>query len=383
MRFLWKWLPSLGSYLLFAANVFPTPSVAASAGTDPTAPPTLAAAEEQQLRPYLDKLTELSQYIDRNAQSPQVWQYHLEQAEVLLQLAAHSREKERESILRMAVDGFYSAALLCPRDQPIALDRLRQLPQRLAQYFPGSPAILHASLQEIQADCTLESEQSGGDRVKSERRRCIRLLQFAAEHPEAPESPKALLQAAQNAESLGDKEETASHCYHYLVEHFPNDAAARKAAGALWRLGKDHQPMCLELPFLYSSGSRLNAVFNLDELRGRLVVVYFWTSASERVEEDFQLLKQLSERYGSRGLEVVYINLDADPASGRAFLSGRLTAGIHVYQPGSMDGSIAERYGLQEVPQAFLVGRDGKLLKHSLPASGLEAELAGQLPRGR
>jgi len=77
------------------------------------------------------------------------------------------------------------------------------------------------------------------------------------------------------------------------------------------------------------------------------------------------------------------VNMDAEPAEGRAFLSGRLTAGVHVYQPGGLDGAVAERYGLQKVPQAFLVNRDGTLLKHSLTASRLEAELADRLPRGR
>src|SRR5579883_3209178 len=152
-----KWLPSLGGSLLIAANLF---------AFSPDAVPADGVANEQQLRPLLDKLTELSQLIERNNQSPQVWQYHLEQAELLLRLAAQSQQKERESILRMAVDGFYSAAILCPREQPVAFERLRQLPQRLAQFFPGSSAILYAVLQEIQADCILVLEQSGGDNTK-------------------------------------------------------------------------------------------------------------------------------------------------------------------------------------------------------------------------
>src|SRR5579875_836207 len=369
-----KWLPSLGGSLLIAAHLF---------AFSPDAGPVDGVANEQQMRPLLDKLTELSQLIERNNQSPQVWQYHLEQAELLLRLAAaQSQPKEREDVLRMAVDGFYSAAVLCPREQPVAFERLRQLPQRLAQFFPGSPTILYAVLQEIQADCILVLEQSGGDNAKSEKHRCERLLQFAREHPDVPEAAKAVLQAAQTAESLGDNEE-ASRCYLYLVEHFPNDAAARKAAGALWRLGQNHQPMALELPLLYSSRNSRNALFNLEELRGRLVVVYFWTSTSEGVAEEFQKLKQLTDRYAGRGLEIVYVNMDAEPAEGRAFLSGRLTAGVHVYQPGGLDGAVAERYGLQKVPQAFLVNRDGTLLKHSLTASRLEAELADRLPRGR
>lgn len=368
-----KLLPSLGGSLFIAANLFAFSSDAV---------PTGGAANEQQLRPLLDKLTELSQFIQRNSQLPQIWQYHLEQGEVLLRLAAGSHEKERESILHMAVDAFYSAALLCPREQPLAFERLRQLPRRLAQFVPGSPTILYAVMQEIQADCILVLEQSNGDSVKSEKHRCERLMQFARENPQTPEAAKAVLQAAQTAESLGDTAE-AARCYRFLIERFPTDAAARKAVGALWRLGEDHQPLALELPLLYSSASSSQSVFNLDELRGRLVVVVFWSSTSEHVTEEFQLLKQLTDRYAGKGLDIVYVNMDTDPAEGRAFLSGRLTAGVHVHQSGGLDGAVAERYGLQKLPQAFLVGRDGELLKHSLSASRLKAELADRLPHGR
>lgn len=376
----WKWLPSLGGSLLIAANTFASSPYVPVAAKETAAP--LVTADEQQVRPLLDKLTELSQLIERNGQSPDVWRYHLDQAELLLRLAAQSQEKERESMLRMAVDGFYSAALLSPREQSVGFERLRQLPYRLSHYFPGSPVIFYAVLQEIQADCFLVLEQTGGDRAKSEQHRCERLLQFARHHPEVPEVPQTILQAAQTAESLGQIDE-ACRCYHYLIEHFPNDAAGRKSAGALWRLGQDHEPMALELPLLYPARSSNDSHFNLAELRGRLVVVYFWSSTSAGAAEDFQILKQLTDRYAGRGLEVVYVNMDAEAAEGRAFLSGRLTAGVHLHQAGGINGPVAERYGIQQVPQAFLVGRDGTLLKHSLSASRLEAELADRLPHRR
>lgn len=384
MRSIRRRLPALAGGLLIASNAFASspysPTVAAPVARKGAPANDTPTIDEGQLRPLLDKLSELSRIIDRNAESPQVWQYHLEQAEVLLRLASQSREKERESILRMAVDGFSSAALLCPREQPVAVQRLRELPQRLAHFFPGSPVVLYAVLQEIQTDCTMMLEKTGGDRVKSEGYRCKRLLQFAQEHPDFPEAAKAVLQAAHISESLGETDE-ACRCYRFLIEHFPTDATARKAGGALWRLGQNHRPVSLELPLLYGSAGSSNAAFHIEELRGKLVVVYFWTSA--RAAEDFTTLKQLTDRYGYRGLEIVYVNVDAEAAQGRAFLSGRLTAGVHVYQAGGLDGAVAERYGIQHVPQAVLVDRDGTLLKHSLSADRLEAEVADKLSRRR
>jgi hypothetical protein len=247
--------------------------------------------------------------------------------------------------------------------------------------FPARRFSVRAK-QEIDADCTLVLEKTGGDRVKTEEYRCKRLMRFAQEHPEAPEAAKAVLQAAHLRESLGQNDE-AGQCYRYLIAHFPNDPAARKAGGALWRLGQNHQPLELQLPLLYASDASGKSAFDTNEMRGRLLVVYFWTNTSPHVEEDFNRLKQLTDRYADQGLAIVYVNMDNEAASARAFLSGRLTAGVHVHQPGGLDGPVAERYGIQETPHIFLVARDGMLLKHSLTIEGLETELADLLPRRR
>lgn len=384
MRRIWNWLPSFGSSLVLAANALAAPPA------EPPTPPdgalvTTAApadmADEREVRPLLERLSQLSQLIDRDNQSAQAWQYHLEQAEVLLQLAVHSRGKERANTLKMAVDGFYSSALLAPREQPLAFERLRQLPQRLGQAFPGNAIVEYAILQEIQADCMRVMEETG-DNNKAQEHRCTRLLQFAQQHPGAPAAARAILEAAHIRESLNENAE-AARCYRYLITHFPADAAVRKAEGALWRLGQNPGPVHLQLPFLYPTGSGSESTFNIDQLHGSLIVVYFWTSASPHAAEDFEALKHLTDRWAGRGLEVVYVNLDEDAAQGRAFLSGRLTAGVHVHQAGGLQSAIAERYGIQELPQAFLLARDGSLLKHSLPAARLESEVLANLPRGR
>jgi hypothetical protein len=323
----------------------------------------------------------LSRLISQNAQAPQAWRFHLEQGEVLLQLVGRSKGEERDKLLRMAIDSFYSAAAISPGDQPTAYERLLRLPAQIAQAIPGSPLIHYAVLQEIQADCMRVLEKSGGDRAKFQEHRRNRLMRFARENIQSPEAPNAVLEAAQISESLGATEE-ACRCYRYLNENFPGHTAGRKAGGALWRLGKIDGPVRLEMPLLYSAGGPGDAPYDLGQLRGKLVVVYFWSSTDAHVAEDFRALKQLTDSYGSRGLEMVYVNMDEDPAQGRAFLSGQLTAGVHLYQSGGLAGAAAERYGILELPQSFLVGKDGTLLGHTIPAVQFETHVSQHLPHG-
>jgi hypothetical protein len=332
----------------------------------------------------LDRVSALSDLINRNSQSPQVWQYLLEQSDVLMQLAAHSRADERDNFLRMAVDCCHGAAVRSPDSDTTASRRLIQLCAQLAHSDAGSPVATYAAMQEIQAEyMRLLAQNPEHPEVAQDHLRRS-LVQFAQDHPGTPEAPKAILDAAQLSVTLG-KIEDARRCYRYVIEQFPGQAAARKAGGALWRLGLGGEPVHLELPLLYSAGAGqdagTDAPFDLAQVRGKVVVVYFWSSSSPHAAEDFQILKTLTDRYQYRGLATVYVNMDTEPVLAREFLSGRLTAGTHVYQRGGLDGPIAERYGIQVLPQVFLIGKEGTLVSHSVKVSQLEAEVAGRLPR--
>lgn len=353
---------------------------AAGLAAPPTAPARLATptllADNQELPLLLAKLSELSEFIGRNTEAPTLWRYQLAQGEVLLQIAAHSKPEERDSWVRMAVDSYESAAVLSPDNQPTAHERLVQI----ASTFPGSSVSTYAVLQEIQADYQRMLSKAGANPAKAQEHLRDRLVLFAQEYPKAAEAPEAILEAGQISESLG-KTIDARQYYRYLTEHFAGKALSRKAGRALWRLGLAGEPMHLKLPLLYPPDARDDHAFDLSEVRGKVAVIYFWSSTSAQAGEDFRALKELTDHHRDHGLEVIYVNMDSDPAEAKAFLSGRLLAGIHVFQRGGLDSPIAERYGIQTLPQAFVIDKDGVVMRHGLPTSQLEPEVLGRLVR--
>jgi TolA-binding protein len=372
-------LSALGSALLLAASALAAPPAArmtAPAAGNVSAPN--VATPEQELPLLLTRLNELSEFIGRNMQLPQLWRYQLAQGEVLLQIAARSKPEECDGWLRMAVDSYQSAAVLSPDNDTTARQRLVQI----VSTYPQSPVSTYAVLQDIRADYLRAVDKAGDKPAVAQRQLRDRLILFAQQFPKAPESPTAVLEVGQISESLGEIDD-ARRYYRFLAEHCPDHTLARKAGTALWRLGLAGEPMHLKLPFLFTGGNANDQAFDLDQLRDKVAVVYFWSSASAQAEEDFRALKQLTDRYQDRGLQVVYVNMDSDPAQARAFLSGRLTAGVHIFQPGGLESRVAERYGIQSLPQAFLIGKDGILVRHALQASQLDAEISGDLVRAR
>jgi Thioredoxin-like len=341
-------------------------------------PPSGPPADEKELKPLLERLSVLSGLIGQTTQTPDSWRHHLEQADIMIRVTAHSSAEERPSWLKMAIDSYYSAAVLSPVFEMTAMQRLAALPAEISRTYPENRLASYAALQEVQADYQREIAREGADPAKAMARHCQRMVRFAQEFPTSVEAPKAIMDAAQQSQSDGQIDEARSY-YRYLSEHYPNQDLARKAVGALWRLGKPGEIVDLRLPLLYGAENQAGAPFDLHQMHGKLVVVYFWSCANEECAGDFQVIKQLTDRYQFQGLEVVFVNLDTDQAKAREYLSGRLTAGLHVYDKGGLNAPVAERYGIQTLPEAFLIAADGTLIRHSLKASQLQGEIASRL----
>jgi thiol-disulfide isomerase/thioredoxin len=382
MRRSLRGLITLGGSLPFAVGVLAAAPPPPRAAVPPQAFTAPVVADDHDLQSMLDRVTALSDLINRDSNSPKAWSYLLEQADLLKQLAMRSPPGEAEKLLMMAIDSYQGAAVRSPDNETTAARRLQQMPGQLTRSFPGNSLITYAAMQAIQADYLHALAKEPEHLAEAQNLLRTHLVQFAIDYAGTPESSKAMLQVAELSESLG-KLDDARRFYHYLVEAFPGQAVAHKAGGSLWRMGLDGEPLHFQLPELYAASDRGQQVFDLQELRGKLVVVYFWSSDSPKVAEDFEALKQLTVRYHLHGLETVYVNMDDDSAKAKTFLTGRLTAGVHVYQRGGLDGAIAERYGIQSVPQIFLVGKDGTLLKHSLQTSQLDTEVSARLTHQR
>ena len=63
---------------------------------------------------------------------------------------------------------------------------------------------------------------------------------------------------------------------------------------------------------------------NIAQLSGKVVIVYYWASWNQQCAADFFKLKTLVNGYGSKGLEVVCVNLDNNPSDALGYLQRTL-----------------------------------------------------------
>lgn len=286
--------------------------------------------------------------------------YHMARAQLLEKLVQMTQGEQQQPWLRQVIDAYASASEGGPADGP-ALQRLKQWAGTIEKDAPKSPAAAYAAFRVIAAEYPIKLSQPGlkpEDMAKVQAWWREQLEQFVSKHPTADDSPEALIRLAVAHEFAGKEGEAqAKVWYERLARDFATHPYAAKAQGAVKRLTSEGQPFAL-------TGQTLDGkAFSTAQLNGKPMIVYYWASWGRDANTELKRLADLAKTYGPKGLEVVTINLDDDPAKAVQAINAAQLPGTHLYLPGGLDRSpLATAYGIQMVPHVFLVGKDGKVV---------------------
>lgn len=326
-----------------------------------------AQQADPELQKLLDELRNLDakagQIAETQGANPQVARYNLERAELIGKIMAKDRPDQLEQWVKQQAECLSSAAQNSPAGDKAAYQRLVQLQKQIAKDHPGSNIAAFVTYREMQADYA-----SKGAAADAQTHWLTRLTEFVKTYPRSEDTADAMNQLGMVSEFV-NKEVEAKNWYAQLAKDFPTHPLAKKAEGALRRLNLEGQP--LEL-----SGSQTNgAPFDISQLRGNVVAVYYWASWDQQYVGDFARLKLMADKYGSQGFRIVCVNLDAGPPQA----NGVPAPGLQILQPGGLDGPAATKYGIMTLPNLFLVGKDGKVVSRTVQVGTLEEELKKNL----
>ena len=353
-----------------AWRIIDAPSLSAPGGGETAA---LGDPESQKLMEELGKLdASPPRPSDQPGPSAEVVRYNLARADILQRIVAKAKPEERDQWLRQQADCLSAAVLSRPEGDRTGFDRLLDLEKQVAKDQAGSQVAAYITFREMQADFALRPTK-GADSAMSQEQLLKRLAKFVEDYPQGEDTPDALMQLGMVSELMG-RETEAKNWYKQLIKnHADKKSFVAKAEGALRRFDLEGQP--LELAGSSITGTR----FDISSLRGKVVVVYYWDSSNQQSIGDFARMKELLRVYGdesraqSKRLEIVCINLDSSPPVAGASLSSG--PGIQLFQPGGLESSLANQYGIVVLPTMFLVGPDGKVVSRNVQIATVEEEI--------
>lgn len=116
-------------------------------------------------------------------------------------------------------------------------------------------------------------------------------------------------------------------------------------------------PLMASADSTVADGSR--RVLNLEEYKGRVVVLDFWASWCAPCRESFPWLNAMHMKYADKGLVIVGVNVDAERAEADAFLQKYPAQFPVVFDA---EGTLATRYDIIGMPSSVVIGPDGDVI---------------------
>jgi thiol-disulfide isomerase/thioredoxin len=105
-----------------------------------------------------------------------------------------------------------------------------------------------------------------------------------------------------------------------------------------------------------------NHPFSLSKLKSNYILLDFWASWCVPCREDFPFVKQLFQKYNSKGLKVVAISRDDDTAGWtKAIQKDKINSFIHISTKLNKD-PILDNYFIWAIPVIILIDKEGKII---------------------
>jgi cytochrome c biogenesis protein CcmG, thiol:disulfide interchange protein DsbE len=100
-------------------------------------------------------------------------------------------------------------------------------------------------------------------------------------------------------------------------------------------------------------------ILSLESLRGQVVYVDFWASWCGPCRRSFPWMNEMQRRYAGRGLAIVAINVDSNPADAARFLERNPAQFAVAYDPA---GATPLTYAVRDMPSSYLIDARGKVV---------------------
>ncbi|MCG9133838.1 redoxin domain-containing protein [Candidatus Poribacteria bacterium] len=184
---------------------------------------------------------------------------------------------------------------------------------------------------------------------------------------------------------MTDQDAELLQVFKELAEQDPNDRSVhRKLAEIYQKLGdsesaEEHRLKAESVLALlgkpvpgFSAIDLDGKPISLEQYRGKVVLLDFRATWSSQCLEDTPNVKKVYDAYHDKGFDIIGISLDNDEKMLREQLKKHEIPWRQIYSGKRWQSPIPQQYGIRNIPQGWLIDRDGTLI--SQRANGLLLE---------
>ncbi|MBN2294847.1 MAG: redoxin domain-containing protein [Pirellulales bacterium] len=328
-----------------------------------------AGGQDQAAQKLLAALEDIDKEITQASDTKKTTELNSRRADIVEKIAdAATNSADRAMWVRQLADMISAAAQTgtCPDGGK----RLEALFEKCKKGDDGN-LTAYVRFRQLTADYGLSLQAEKPDFQKIQEQWLKSLEGFVKDYPKSSDTAEAMLQLAIANEFSGE-EDKAKTWYARIVKEFPNSPVGKKAAGAGRRLDSEGKPF--ELSGTTAEGKTLD----LDNYRGKAVLVQYWATWCKPAKTAMPTLRELTTKY--RGsFQVVGVNLDNRLEDLNTYLEENELPWPQIHESGGLDSRPANEFGILTVPTMVLVDKQGKVVRRNIPLAELDDELKKML----
>ncbi len=252
--------------------------------------------------------------------------------------AADVAEAERQLLLKATYAGSSEAR---SRLEGLVAEKLKA---------PGLDEVDRFKLRAVQVQA---AERVNGESTEENRAAYEHgVRQLVAEFPKRPEPYLMLLQATQGLDTAKRRaaiEELSS------MPDVP-EMVKQRVDGMLRQLKLAGHP--LDIQFTAVDGREVD----LAKYKGKVVLVDFWATWCGPCVAELPHVKEAYEKFHARGFEVVGISFDGEKSALEKFVAAKDMPWPQYFDGKKWENKFGQQYGIDSIPQMWLVDRDGNLV---------------------
>ncbi|MCD6377865.1 MAG: TlpA family protein disulfide reductase [Planctomycetes bacterium] len=141
-----------------------------------------------------------------------------------------------------------------------------------------------------------------------------------------------------------------------VLKEFPQHTIAQRIRKRreLSMVGKEFTASLTKL-----DGKKLNLP---KDLLGKVVVIDFWATWCAPCVTEIPHMKELYNKYKSKGVEIVSISLDKDKSRLEKFISQHKITWVQTFTGKGWEDPTARKYNINAIPSIWVIGKDGKVV---------------------
>ena len=115
---------------------------------------------------------------------------------------------------------------------------------------------------------------------------------------------------------------------------------------------------------------------SLQEYRGKVVLLDFWVFWSPPCVVEMPDIQQIYDTYKDEGFDIIGVNLDDEEIILQNYVKANDIPWRQIFDQGAGTDSLALQYGIGDIPEMWLIDREGRLITHKARGADLERLVA-------